>query len=231
MAKARIGQGLLHDCTGSPALEFALVAPVMLILLGGAYDVTQLLVVKRQLSSAAEQIVQIATELSVLPDQTTSLTVQQVYQAQTAIYAVFPRLRSHTDTSAYSVTLTAAVYTAAPSGCTPGVNCTYTAKVAWSNALAMGTHVTRACGTIGQVSSSTPPTLSTLPTAGMTSITSLVISDISYQFKPMFAGIFTGAYPLRRTAFLMPRAGDATQYVQYDIANGAANASVCPGYL
>jgi Flp pilus assembly protein TadG len=231
MPRACAATGLLKDRSGSPALEFALIAPVMLMLLAGAYDVTRLLLVMRQLSSASLQIVQIATEQSMQPDQTISLTVQQVYQAQTAIYAVFPRMQSGNDTSAFSVTLSAAVYTASPANCVPGVTCTYTAKVAWSKALALGTQVIRPCGTISQVTSATRATIGTIPTAGMISVTSMLIADVTYQYMPMFTGTFTGPVSLRHTAFLMPRTGTSTQYVQYDIANGAANTSVCPGYL
>ena len=100
-------------------MEFALIAPVMFILLTGSYDITQLLIARQQVISTAQQIVEIATELSIQPDQTTSLTINQAYQAETAIYAIMPRLKSGSDTNKFSVTLSSAVFTATPASCTP----------------------------------------------------------------------------------------------------------------
>ena len=99
-------------------MEFALIAPVMFILLTGSYDITQLLIARQQVISTAQQIVEIATELSIQPNQTTSLTINQAYQAETAIYALMPRLKSGSDTNKFSVTLSAAVFTATPQSCT-----------------------------------------------------------------------------------------------------------------
>lgn len=222
---------LLRDRSGTPAIEFALLAPVMFILLAGSYDITQMLIAMRQVTSTAQQIVEIATEQSVQPDQSSSLTVQQGYQAQSAIYALIPRLGFGTDTSLFSVTLSAVVFVATPAGCTAGTNCSYVANTAWSTALSQGRHVTRPCGVIAQVLSTQQATIATLPTAGMTALTSIVVADVSYIYQPLFSGFIIGPMTLQRTAFLPPRAGKPTQYVQYDTANATTNTAVCPGYL
>src|ERR1700744_6492834 len=85
---------LLRSRGGSPALEFVLLAPVMMGLLLGSFDVTQLLIAQRRVISAAQEIVEIATELSVQPDQSIALTTTQAYQAESAIYALMPALKS-----------------------------------------------------------------------------------------------------------------------------------------
>jgi Flp pilus assembly protein TadG len=227
-------------------MEFALIAPVMFILLTGSYDITQLLVARQQVVSTAQQIVEIATELSIQPDQTTSLTVNQAYQAETAIYALMPRLRSGSDTNKFSVTLSAAVFTTPPAGCTPGNGCTYVANTAWSTMLWRSTlspnvPITRACGVIPQVPATQQVTINNLPTAGMTTLTSIVIADVTYVYQPLFSGFFLGSVTLTRTAFLPPRVGSATQYVQYHPADSttspsnsstnSSNSTLCPGYL
>jgi Flp pilus assembly protein TadG len=222
---------LVQDRAGSSAIEFALLAPIMIMLLNGCYDVTQLLITLRQVTSTARQVVQIATQQSVQPDQTNELSVQQAYQAQSAIFAMIPRLRSITDSDQFSVTLSAVVYVATPVGCTPGKTCTYVANTAWSTTLPQGAQIRRPCGIVAQVASTTGSSISSLPTAGMTSVSSVVVADVSYWYRPLFIGFITGPLALRHTAFLPPRAGRPMQYVQYDTANAKTNSSICPGYL
>ena len=223
---------LLRETGGSPAIEFAIVAPVMITLLTGTYDITQILIAQRKVVVAAQEIVEIATELSVQPDQSISLTTTQAYQAQTAIYGVMPALKSGADTSQFFVTLSAAVFTATPAGCVAGVNCTYEANTAWSIPLPQSTAaVSRPCGVIAQVFSTQQATIQNLPTAGMTALTSVVIADVSYNYQPLFIGFVTGPITLHRTAVVPPRTGSAAQYVQYDLANATGNPAICPGFL
>ena len=227
----RLAPVLLHDRSGTPAIEFALVAPVMFTILAGSYDVTQVFIALRRVTSTAQAIVQIATEQAVQPDQTISLTPTQAYQAMTAIYAMIPGLKSGADTSQYSVTLSAIVLVATPPGCVAGSKCTYVANTAWSTALSLGSNVTRHCGVVTQVAPTQQATISTLPISGMTTVTSVVVADVSYSYQPLFSGFVTGPVTLQRTAFLPPRAGKPTDYVQYDKDHAATNSAVCPGYL
>lgn len=227
----RLAPALLRDRSGTPALEFALIAPVMFSILAGTYDVTQILIAMRQVTSAAQEIVQIATEQAVQPDQTISLTTQQAYQAQTAIYALMPRLKSGADTSQYSVTLSAIVFVATPPGCVVLNSCTYIANTAWSTALSLGLKVRRSCGVVTQVASTEPATVNNLPTWGMTTVTSVVIADVIYKYQPLFSGFITGPITFQRTSFLPPRAGKPTDYVKYDKDNVGRNPDICPGYI
>jgi Flp pilus assembly protein TadG len=225
-------QRIFRSRAGSPAIEFALLAPVMIFLLTGTYDVIQLLIAQRRIVSTAQQIVEIATELSIQPDQSLSLTTAQVYQAETAIYAMIPGLKSGSDTNKFWVTLSAVVYTGTPAGCVSGVNCTYVANTAWSSALPQSaTPLTRPCGIIPQVAATQQSAITNLPTADMTVLTSIVVADVSYTYLPLFTGFVTGPVKLQTTAFLPPRAGTVLQYVQYDLANAKTNPSVCPGFL
>ncbi len=219
---------LLRDRSGSPAIEFALVAPLMFTILAGSYDVTQIFIAMRQVTSTAQEVVQIATEQAVQPDQSNALTVQQAYQAMTAIYAMIPRLKTGADTSPFSVTLSAIVFFANP-GCVVGGNCTYVAGIAWSVALPQGLQVTRPpCGIVTQVTPDQQATVNNLPSSGMTTLTSVVVADVSYKYQPLFSGFVTGPITLQRTAFLPPRAGKPTPWVQYDKANASNDPAVCP---
>lgn len=218
---------LLSDRSGSPAIEFALIAPVMFTLLAGSYDVTQVFIAMRRVTSTAQEIVQIATEQAVQPDQSNALTVQQAHQAMTAIYAMIPRLRSGADTSPYSVTLSAIVFAANTPGCATGSTC---ANVAWSTALSLSaTKFKRPCSVVMQVAPTEPATMTNIATLGMITVKSVVVADVSYTYQPLFSGFVTGPVTLRRTAFLPPRAGLPTQYVQYDKNNSSTNKDICSG--
>lgn len=223
----RLAPALLRDRSGSPAIEFALVAPVMFGILAGSYDITQALIAMRRATSTAQEIVQIATEQAVQPDQSNALTVQQAYQAMTAIYAMIPGLKTGTDTSPFSVTLSAIVFTPPASGCVAGSGCTYVGSVIWSVSLPQGSQVTR-CGVVTQVSTDQQATISSLPTSGMTTLTSVVVADMSYKYQPLFSGFITGPITLQRTAFLPPRTGKPSQYVHYDHDNPSTTPAVCP---
>ena len=225
---ARMAPALRRDRRGSPALEFALILPFMVTLLVGLYDASAALVAMRQVTTASQQVAEIATELGVQPNQTSSLTPTQAYQASTAAFAIMPALRAQVGSSAFSVTLSAVVFTATPAGCTTA--CVMTANTAWSVPLSLGKSVVRPCGVLAQVAPTAAPQLTTLPTAGMTALSSVVVADVSYNFKPMF-GRFLGAFTITRSTFLPPRVGTASQYTQYDTANAATDKAVCPGYV
>ena len=227
----RLARGLLRDRSGSPGIEFALVAPPMFAMLTGTYDLTQYLIAMRRATSTVQEIVQIATELAVQPDQTNALTVSQAKQAMTAIYAMFPGLNTGADASPFSVTLSAIVFVATNQGCVPGSTgtCTYAGTVMWSVALPPpGQAATRApCGAITKVGSDQQATLSNLPISDMSTLTSVVVADVSYTYRPLFSSFVTGPITMQRTAFLPPRAGMPTDYVQYDRDNAAADSAVC----
>ena len=73
-------------------MEFGLLAPVLVVFLMGMVDLARAIVTLRRLNAVVQQIGLMATELSVQPDQTTTLTVSQLNQASSVIYAVFPAL-------------------------------------------------------------------------------------------------------------------------------------------
>lgn len=227
----RLAPVLLRDRSGSPGIEFALIAPVMFTMLAGSYDITQIFIAMRQVTSTAQGIVQIATELSVQPDQSISLTINQARQAQSAIYAMIPRLKSGADTSPFSVTLSVVVLAAVPPGCVAGSGCTYIANTAWSTALPQGLQVRRSCGVVTQVAPDEQANMASLPISGMTTITSVVVADVSYGYQPLFSGFVTGPVTLQRTAFLPPRAGKPADYVRYDKDNVGTNPDKCLGFI
>ena len=83
---------------GVVALEFAVIAPVLALMLVGAYDVAHSLFVWQQAVTAAEMVVNTANTLAQESESTTTnanLTPNQATEAMAAIYAVMPWLRNN----------------------------------------------------------------------------------------------------------------------------------------
>jgi hypothetical protein len=122
------------------ALEFALILPLMLVLLAGVYDITEALIVYNTINDTANNVVETGTILALKdhPDHSTALSYDQVQLAESTIWADFPDLRRGQKTGTKSVTLSAIDYQP-PSGCNSGAQCSeYAAYVVWSEAYTGG---------------------------------------------------------------------------------------------
>ncbi len=60
------------------ALEFALIAPMIIVLMIGVFDIARAMIIRQQIYNAAHMIPISASSLAVQPDKSTSLTVSQV---------------------------------------------------------------------------------------------------------------------------------------------------------
>ena len=220
-------------------LEFALVAPVMVTMLVCAFDLVQMLTVWRRMSAAATAMVETATSVSVQPNSTNSITGDQVEIANTIVFAYLPEWKSITPTL-YGMSLSSVTFSPDPVGCTS--SCNYVASTSWSassSAAHGGTAQRRPCGrgVIQSVSTYAKPSLTTLPSAmfvpygGASYLPpSVVVADVTYQFKPMLLGAVVGAFTIQASAYLPPRIGGVTQTVIYvpsaDIPNETNNSNL-----
>jgi Flp pilus assembly protein TadG len=232
--------------SGVASLEFAIVTPVLAVLLLGIVDLADAIIAIRKLNEIAEQTGLIATQLSVQPDQTTTLTVAQLNQASSVIFAVWPNLVNQgtynavsDPTPSYAVVVSDVVFTPNnPTGCIAGLTCIfYTANLAWSVPLQYGQQIHRVCGTITQTVPTASPVIvnnlpSTVPTASISSaLVSTLVVDVVYQFKPVF-GKFLGTFTMRQTAYFNQRS-IVSPYITYNTANASSGGVVCTsqGYL
>ena len=219
-------------------MEFGILAPVMTTFLLGMVDLSQAIILLRKLNQVVQQTGLMATQLSVQPDQTTTLTVAQLNLASSAIFSVLPSLGSaavytpNGVTPAYAVTVSDIVFTPNSTGCAAGLTCTsYTANMAWSVPLKYGAPYFRPCGTVTQVSASASPVIAnnvptTIPTSGITSaLTSMLTVDVMYKFTPYF-GKFIGPITMRQTAYFNQRSIVA-QYITYNTAGASSGGVVC----
>lgn len=137
-ASPRYGQA--SDQRGVAALEFALTAPLLLLLMG-MYDLANGWIAMQRLTAATRSVGQIATLLAVNADGSNSLSHDQAWRASTAIYAAMPELLAAG--SVYGVAMSEVLFTSPPA--CAGTSCV--ANVAWSTLL-LGVAPTRACGTL-----------------------------------------------------------------------------------
>jgi hypothetical protein len=249
---------------GTAAVEFALLLPVMVALLGGMTDACLGLVAFGRVTAAAEETALIATATSVVTTGSTtgslSLTPgtapNSLFAAATAIFGLIPGLKSAGSAQPFSVTVSEIVFVGSPSGCVPSLVtasgslqpcASYTANVAWSVPLSSlsayasgsgnylgisgGAAPKRACGTMTQVAQTQSATFTTIPTLGMTNLTSVLVADVTYQYLPLFTQVFVGPITFMHTAMLPPRLTPVStfpQYITYDTSSVTYNGSGVP---
>ena len=208
---------------GSAAVEFAVLAPVLIAVALSLYDATSAIIAWWRVTAAARAIDLIATDLAATPSLTNVLSSRNATVAGTAIYAVIPTLLTAPGPP-FGVILTSVVFTPTPAGCSAG--CGYTANVAWS-ATVQGSVPARPCGALSVAPDGSRPSLNTLP-ADAFSPAPILIADVVYQFTPLLTTLFAAPFTLREAAYLPPRTGSNTGWVRY---SGPLAAQVqCPGY-
>jgi Flp pilus assembly protein TadG len=88
----------MPDRRGVAAMEFALIAPAMLLMIWGVYDLSRALLAWEETVHAAQAIAQAAEKLSITPSNypggqpITALTATQMQTAMSSIYAEMPWL-------------------------------------------------------------------------------------------------------------------------------------------
>jgi hypothetical protein len=140
----------LSDDRGVAALEFAIIAPVLLLMIWGVYDLGRALLAWEETYHAAEAIAQAAEKLSVTGRVNNitgfpivALTSDSMQDAMTTVYAEMPFLglgdNTGTFNGQFSVTLSGVFYSPACSATNGGPPCgPQLANVAWSAYLAKG---------------------------------------------------------------------------------------------
>jgi Flp pilus assembly pilin Flp len=205
---------LRRDRRSVAALEFALIAPVMVVLAGGVYDICQAVLIYNEVTSTAATIVASASSGAVNLDGSTALSYDEAQQAESGIWADIPSLRSGRQFGAVKSVTLSAIDFEPPATCKTGSNCNpYTAQVMWSVAYAGGSSGAsfapnlRTCAPTGaqsdglggevQVSGSTGVNGSnftyTLPTAAVSSYSNdptgpapILVADVEFSYAPVF---------------------------------------------
>ena len=235
---------LARDPAGIASLEFALVAPVLLMLVIGGFDISRAMLLWQQVWLAAHDISLSAATIAVQTDKTSTLTPAQAQQAMSIVYAAMPTVRNGAASGVRSVTLTSVDFVPV-ANCTPvtgNTNC-YVASVVWSVTYGGGgqagwTPLTRSCGPLPLVQiqpTANPPAgvsqLGVLTTLNVSSPDPSIVADVHYQFTPMPFDLFMKKQDFWATAIFSTRTGaTASVTTQYATYTGTDGTGTCPGF-
>ena len=243
-ARASAAPASLRTARGAVAsLEFALVAPMLLILLSGVYDVARVLILSSEVNDAANTIAITATDIAVAnADGSVQITYSQAQQALSLVYAEMPWVRLGIEQGARTASLSSISFQAMTGSCTAtsSQNC-YTPVVGFSLAYAdsvkiakntpgnttsfSSSNATRSCtSSITQIgptdSYKTGQTaLNTLRTDNVTTPDPILVADVSYTYTPIYHFITGSTIVLQRTAMSALRSGN-TAYIGGTNATG-----------
>jgi Flp pilus assembly pilin Flp len=198
------------------AIEFALIAPLLLVLSGGVYDLCGAVLVYNEVTTAATTIVASASNAAVNLNGSTALSYGQVQQAESGIWADIPGLRTGLQTGQVKSITISSIDFKPPGTCQSGSNCNpYTAYVMWSVSYTGGAtsgasfaNNIRTCSPTGansdglggekQVAASSGLNSSdftyTLPTASLSAYTPdptgpapVLVADVVFSYTPLFS--------------------------------------------
>lgn len=219
-----------RDAKGVSAVEFAFVAPALLVLLVAGFDCGRLVYASAKAESVANQIAQMMAQtpkaaLPVVPATVgdgvvASSDILGFYNAAPFIYPDVINQAAAQGVAwdqVLKLDLANVAFTAKPAGCKS--NCTYVPKVAWNYG---DSAYLRACGsTITGVSDTSATNPGTLPTDSF-GPNSLLVVDVHYAWTPTFGAGFLGGVTLARSIYLNPR------YVPNVEATSGNGVNICP---
>jgi Flp pilus assembly protein TadG len=215
---------------GVAGLEFALLAPLLITMLAGLYDLTTAYIAWERLKLCVQAIDQIATIQAANSATPNTLTRTQTTTAASSIYAYLPSILT-ASAPPFGVTVSSVVMTPTVSGCTSG--CTYKAHVAWSGTYQGTAGSRRPCDTvqgtsvITQTTDTAPPASTTLP-GDVYSAAPLLVVDATYTFTPFFYS-FISSFTMKQSAYFAPRTGISNNWIQYIYA-APDSTTLCAGY-
>lgn len=213
---------------GAGAVEFAALAPILLLLLLVGFDAGRFVLATQRIqevaNTAAEMLAQTGlSSTAVLSNDGTVSDADLNFYWSSAIF-IFPgavaqaQAQNVSWSSQLLVNMSSVNFVANPKGCTSG--CSYTAQVVWT------TQNYRPCGsTITAVPDSNSPSPSTLPT-DVFGAGSIIVVDVTYTWQPTFGANYLPSIAIVRSAYMAPRNVNIVE-----AASGDTLASNCPGVL
>lgn len=228
--------GRLARCQGGvSALEFALIAPVLVVLVLAGFQVVEYVNAVRKIQLVASSISDMITETPPPSVGATTATVNalDVHFSSNSALVLFPYLMkdgpANGTTWSQDITINYASVQFASTGATcPGQDqsACYVASVVWtSNAL--GLNNARPC-LIPQLAAddTAAPSPHTLPRS-LFGPGSAVVIDVIFTFRPTFATSLMRPMTIRRSIYMPPRYVDL---INFDTTGNDGAASKCLGY-
>ena len=205
-----------RDRAAATAVEFAFVAPVLVLLALGGADLTRYVVATERIEQAANTIGQMITENS---SGAVNYIDLQFYHDSAMV--TFPDVLSDAATqgvawwSDISITMSSVSFAPTPATCTS--NCTYVPTMVWS----AGDNRRSCTVKMTQTIDASVPTATTLP-VDIYGPGSAIVVDLQYNFHPFFAPSFIGTINIARSVYMAPRYVSLISYQAISGDNGIA---------
>jgi hypothetical protein len=217
------------------ATEFALVLPLLLMLMLGSVEVSRVIIAARSVTAVATTAVEMLSQ-----NGTGNVSYVDLHFASDSTMVIFPQILQDAKQKGISwkndisISMAGVCFGSSPTTCACMPTCTY-ANVVWnsgSNKRTCGVNLTSAPDTAA-------PSKTTLP-ADVFGPGSLIVVDIVYNYTPMFGSVFTalfgsplfGTVPIARSAYLAPRYIQLPRYIKYNntVSGDDGIGAECPGY-
>jgi len=209
-------KNFMNETNGFATVEFGLALPVLGLMLLGFVELDRYAWAGRQLEHTANSIAQMLS-------QSNKVQPVDMKYAQDSVMVLFPRVLQdsarlgHKWSDDISVSMSTVDFSPTAPGCAS--NCVYEAKVGWSGGAAR-----RPCNTpLTPVANSAPPSVKTLP-IDVFGPNAIIVVDLSYTYKPLFADKIFGGVTIRRSSYLQPR---YVATLPYDVAGGDSFVTTC----
>lgn len=215
----RQGQGFRQNRSGSVAVEFAMVVPLMAVLMLGLYQMWTLTTANRQIQSVAASIAQMLTQTT-----TGTVTDTDLSFVTDSTMVLFPGVL--TDAASKNIpwyndiqiTISSVVFVEQANG-------SYVAKVAWSR----GSNK-RPCGInlLGQADTD-PPNTTGLP-LDLFGPGSLIVADVSFVYTPTIIPTWfmaSTSHTFNKSVYLQPRYIAPPSYITHTAAGSDGGTTVC----
>ena len=230
-----LAQRFRDDRRGLSAVEFALVLPLLLVLMLGGIQTVAYVNATRKVELVAQSISQMISQ-AVPPQGSTiaSVNATDLHFSYDATLVLFPYLLKDGPRQGLqwwqdiTINYTSVAFTQKGTGCTDNADLSacYTANVVWTSTGTYGGNK-RPCATPLQPADNTAaPSPGTLPRS-VYGPGSLIVIDVVFTFTPTFGAKFFPTSRVARSVYVQPR---YATLVTYDTTNSDGIASKCPGY-
>lgn len=199
-----------RDARGVAALEFAMILPLMMLLYMGVLELSMGYQASRKVSLLSRTLSDVSSQST---GQITAADMSDLRKSANWILAPFPIASGQV-----RVTVSSVIF--------KGTAATPTAFTDWS----VGYEgVKRPCTQLTVTASDAAPTLTTVPSGVASPGTTVIIADVSYDYKPLLGGSFKSVgggtlsqVTLAQTSYMKPR-----NVAQVTLEAGIAGANYC----
>lgn len=209
---------------GVSAIEFAFGAPMMILLMLMAVDVTRYVVATKRVENVATTIGEmIARTATGTGTATVNYRDLQFFHDSTMV--IFPQVLADAKqqnlpwSSDIAITVSSVDFTPTPSECTS--NCTYTTQLLWSG----GTNPRSCTVPMTPTSDTAIPSRTTLPSDLFGPVSQIVV-DVVFSFRPTIASRYLPTMSIARSYYVAPRYVPVIKYAVITGDNGIA--AECP---